>query len=521
MCHNAKKRHDADLSGGLALDSWEGVLAGTPSRKVLVPGHSAESEIVRRLADTDEDRRMPLQDRPLPELEQKLIRRWIDAGVPRGLPAVSTAVPIRNVTVAGLSRPARRRPALEVVLPTELKLPPRTLNLSQGGTLEVALPVGPLPAVTSLAFRGDNRLLAVGTYGQVVLWDLGLGHPAGAIRDIPGPVQALAFSRDGRRVALGAGLPARSGVVRICSVPDGTLIHDFSGHDDVVSAVSLRPDGAQLASGSFDHTVRLWDLGLGRPAGVFRGHSDFVHAVAYTPDGRALLTASKDRTIKRLNARTLKEERTYSGHDQEVLAIAIDPSGSRFVSAGDEPQIRWWTLSGDAPVARRAGHTGPVHRLAFSGDGRRLISAGGDRSVRLWDARGKAEIRRLGGPTEWQYAAAISDDARLAAAGGWDGLVRLWDAESGRLRVTLVQPPLDGDAKGKAYSEPAGIPTAWFACCPSGPVDGSTELVHAAHWRAGGVSLDPSAARAVAVRPDLVARAMRGEPAAAITFPKK
>ena len=122
---------------------------------------------------------------------------------------------------------------------------------------------GRLPAVTSLAFRGDSRLLAVGTYGQVVLWDLHDGQPAGSLVDIPGPVHALAFSRDGRRLAVGAGLPARSGVVRVYSVPDGTMIHDFAGHDDVVFALALRPDGAQLASASFDQTVRLWDLGLG------------------------------------------------------------------------------------------------------------------------------------------------------------------------------------------------------------------------------------------------------------------
>ena len=408
---------------------------------------------MRRLSEADEDLRMPLQDVPLPQAQQDLIGRWIDAGAPRGIPsATDNAVPVANGSAT--PRRSRRGPALDVILPTDVKLAPKTMNAPRGGPLEIVLPAGPLPAVSSIAFRGDNRLLAVGTYGQVVLWDLVEGHPAGDLLGIPGPVHALAFSRDGRRLAVGAGLPARSGVVRIYSVPDGTLIHDFSGHEDVVFALALRPDGAQLASASFDQSVRLWDLGKGQAVGAFRGHSDFVYSVTYTPDGRHLLTAGKDRTIKRINVRTLKEERTYSGHNQEVLALAVHPDGSRFVSAGEEPQLRWWTIDGDSPTARRGGHAGPVHQLAFSGDGRRLISAGGDRSVRLWDARTGAAVRQLPGPADWQYAVAITDDAHLAAAGGWDGLARLWNAETGRLLAILVQPLRTLSSSSSAIAPP-------------------------------------------------------------------
>ncbi len=511
VCHRASKRSMLDISAGLALDSLESILAGSARDKVIVPGKAPQSELVRRLADPDEDRRMPLQDEPLSSSQQELVRRWIDAGAPRG----TAQAPAGKAALAEPRRALFVR-SLDVDLPCDAKLAPGSPDAPKGGALAVSLRVGPLPAVTALAFRGDSRLLAVATYGQVVLWDLQDGEPAGAIRQIPGPVHALVFSRDGRRLALGAGLPARSGVVRVYTVPDATLIHDFTGHDDAVFAVALRGDGAQLASASFDQTVRMWNLGTGRADGVFRGHSDFVYSLAYTPDGRALLSAGKDHTIKRINTRTFKEERTYSEHNEEIFAVAAHPDGKRFVSAGGEPQIRWWGYDGDKSQARRSGHSGSVHQLAFSGDGQWLISSGSDKTARVWNGRTGAPGKQLPA-LEWQYAAAIADDGKLAACGGWDGLVRVWDPAQGRLCATLVQPPsLETSAGEEGLSR-----TDWLAITPGGHVAGSGPLIQMLAWRAGGLNLPAAIARAACVHPEIVARAMHGEATDSVKFPTK
>jgi WD40 repeat protein len=515
ICHRASKRGNAEISGGLALDSFEAVLAGTANEKVIVPGRSADSELVRRLAQADEDRRMPLLDEPLSKPEQELVKRWIDLGAPRG--ALVAPASATSHSQAGASKRLRsvRAGALDVVIATDVKFPSGAGNSATGEPLSIALAIGPLPAVTALAFRGDDRLLAAGSYGEVMLWDLHEGRPAGVLRDIPGAVHALSFSRDGRQLAVGAGLPARSGVVQVFAVPDGTLIHDFTGHDDVVYSLALRPDQAQLASASFDQTVRLWNLALGRPDGVFRGHSDFVYAVAYTRDGRAVMSAGKDRTIKRVSTRTLKEEHTYSGHDDDVLALAVHPDGKRFVSAGNEPQLKWWSFDVDKPQARRDGHSAPVQQLAFSASGRRLISAGGDGTVRLWDGQTGQPIRPLSGPTDWQYAAALSGDGRLAVAGGWDGLVRVWDVESGRLRAVLVQPPSTG-ASIDRETEP--LSANWLVVSPTGHAAGSLDLIQKARWRVGTVRLPDQLAREVCFRPEAVASALRGKPPNAVSF---
>ncbi len=347
-----------------------------------------------------------------------------------------------------------------MVVPTEATAPPGFAPpVSKGkapAPLQIALKAGPLPPITALAFRPGGsasgfRLLAVGTYAALVVWNLSAGHPALIVGDVPGQVHALAWSPDGRHLAVGSGLPARSGSVRVYAVPQGTIEYDLTGHDDVVTGLAFSPDGSQLASSSFDQTVRLWKVntsatGDAGRSQVFHGHSDAVNDVAFSRDGKSLLSVGKDRAIKRIDLATFKELRTYSEHNDEVLALAVQPDGARFVTAGAEPQVRWWGFDGEKSTMKVGGHAGPVHQLNFSRDGRRLISAGGDPAVRLWDGSTGILIKTFPLPesADWQFTAALSDDGRLAAAGGWDGQVRLWDVESSTLRATLLQTPGDG-----------------------------------------------------------------------------
>src|SRR5690349_17591881 len=77
VCHSAKHLKQPDVSGGLALDSYEAVRKGS-SRQVVHPGKSGDSLMVQLLTSADADKRMPLEAPPLPAESIALIRRWID-----------------------------------------------------------------------------------------------------------------------------------------------------------------------------------------------------------------------------------------------------------------------------------------------------------------------------------------------------------------------------------------------------------------------------------------------------------
>jgi hypothetical protein len=489
-CHNARTVRDPDIGGGLALDSYEAVRKGT-KRVIVRPGKSSESVLLKRLTTKNENTRMPLSAEPLPAEQITLIRRWIDAGAREGVRPIETPA-----ISLGQSSPRRKR---DVLLPTSATAP--------GGRLALSLQAGPLAPVTAVVFSPDGRLLAAGSYGQVTVWDLAAGRPARVLTNVLGAVNDLRFSPDGTRLAVAGGQPSAKGDLRIYHVSDWRLLAVLRGHEDVVFSISWRPDGNQLASASFDKTIRIWDMESLKWERTFTGHSDVVYTVAYSPDGKKLASASKDRTARLIDPATGKALLTFSGMEQDVLAVAWSGDGRRVVTAGFEPALHWWDAETGKQVQRQSGHGAAVHELAFSKDGTLLVSAGADRTVRLWDGKRGAAQRTLS-VGSLVYAVAISPNKKLLASGSFDGLVRLWETASGRHLLTLLTLPAE-----KKEAD-------WLALTPEGYAAGSPGAIAQGRWRVGPSRAAVARAWEMLRRPEAVVRAIHGEAVPAAVLKK-
>src|SRR5438046_2240027 len=90
-------------------------------------------------------------------------------------------------------------------------------------------------------------------------------------------------------------------VLGYCPAADApaNIAATLKGHTEAVYAVAFSPDGKQLATGSFDKTVRLWDTASGKEVKTFggaAGHQNLVLSVAFSPDGKTLASGSQDNT---------------------------------------------------------------------------------------------------------------------------------------------------------------------------------------------------------------------------------
>ena len=92
---------------------------------------------------------------------------------------------------------------------------------------------------------------------------------------------------------------------------DGSSLRTFEGHRLSVTAVALSADSSRALSGSYDNTLRLWDLATGKSLRTLEGHTDRVTAVALSADATRALSGSADHTLRLWDLATGKSLTEY------------------------------------------------------------------------------------------------------------------------------------------------------------------------------------------------------------------
>jgi hypothetical protein len=289
-------------------------------------------------------------------------------------------------------------------------------------------------------------------------------------------VTSVVFSPDGRRLASGSW----DQTIKFWDVPTGHEVDTLGREMKEVQALALSRDGHWLAAENSSDTVMLWDATTGtevrtlpsnKPLGPLG--TNFVYSIAFSPDGRWLASAVDEKTVRLWDVHTGQTVRDLTTTRRAVIYAAFSPDGRWFASGDDDKSIRIWDTSTGAQVRRLTGHRKPIYAVAFSPNGRWLASASADKTIKLWDIAEGREVHTLSGHGGSVTSLAFSPDGRWLASGSWDKTVKIWSVETGQEVQTL-----GGGHDHPIYTVAFDSRGRWLA---SGSEDGSISL-----WRLGG-----------------------------------
>jgi WD40 repeat protein len=239
-------------------------------------------------------------------------------------------------------------------------------------------------------------------------------------------LHCVAFSPNGRLLAVGGGNPSEDGSVEVLSWPEGILRAKFAGHGDSVRSVAWLDD-ARLLAASIDREIKLWDLKHAAGAVLaFKGHSRSVDAICLVENGRKLVSTGADQSVRVWDLGSGELIRSLNQHTKPVRALAVRPARDGLpmvASAAGDRTIRFWQPTIGRMVRYVRLEAEPLD-IAWLGDGSRIVASCIDGLVRVVDPEEVTVTRTVAAIKGWAYTVAAHPSDGSILVGGSDGQLR-------------------------------------------------------------------------------------------------
>ncbi|EFX00151.1 nacht domain containing protein [Grosmannia clavigera kw1407] len=246
-------------------------------------------------------------------------------------------------------------------------------------------------------------------------------------------VSIVVFSHNSRLVASGS----YDGTVKIWDVPSRRTVCTLRKHDGAIRGVAFSHDSLLMASGSSDQTIRLWDAATGRCIQSLVGHNHDVMSVAFMRESAFVVSGSRDCSVRIWDLATGQCHQTLEGHTRDVQSVAVSHDSRIIASASRDYSVRFWDpVSGQCTRTLKA-HDDYVWSVVFSHDSGRVATASRDHSIKIWHVATGECLHTLEGHSHEVGLLAFSHDSRLLASPSNDLTVKLWDTAIGYCVETL------------------------------------------------------------------------------------
>jgi WD40 repeat protein len=297
-----------------------------------------------------------------------------------------------------------------------------------------------LGSITSIALipGGRNRIVAGFTAGAIVLFDATNGNVLRSDdrEDQESTINSVAWSPNGSQIASGS----TDGNVQIWNAETLQLIRTINADNMSISSVAWSPDSSRVVSGSGDgHTV-IWNAAngqlirtLGEETEEFGSEEpeEGILAVAWRPNGQDIESSAANGTSYAWGVDEPPGEELLSteggGAQIDTLSMAYNTDGSRIVKGESSGEV--FSVNPETGINRiqMIGHTAPVNSVCWSRDNSIIVSGSSDNTVRLWNAATGANLEVLQGHADSITSVAISPDNNYIFSASRDRTIRVWE----------------------------------------------------------------------------------------------
>ena len=418
----------AEPNGGLVVTSYEAFQEGGMGGASFIPGNPEDSMIMEYISG--EDPLMPQDGDPLTEAEVELFSRWIAES------------------------------ALDDT-PTSLD---DTISPNQPPVYTVP------PVISALAYSPDGETLAVSGYREILLHKSDGSELIGRLVGEAHRIESIAYTLEGKILGAVGGTPAQFGEVQLWDTSTNTLIRSVQPAYDALYGMSFAPDGALMAFGCSDKTVRVLSVADGKETLKFDNHSDWVFGTLFSMDGTHFVSGSRDGALKLVNLNNgafiddiNASNKGYGG----ISCISRHPQEDLVLSAGEDRVPRLYRIFRETQrdkgntdfnlVLEFEAHPGPIHAVGFNQDGTKIAVGGVSSEVQIYNVADGEQLATLTGNGAAVFALAFHPDSQQIATGGFDGTVRIFNTTSGELVKAFVPVPINPKTKEEFVLDVTGM----------------------------------------------------------------
>jgi WD40 repeat protein len=221
----------------------------------------------------------------------------------------------------------------------------------------------------SIALAPDGKRLAVGSFGELALFDPGTGTKLASEKDPigHGGVNSVAFAPNGKTIAV-AGDFGRAALVDPATAK---VVRKLEGFHKIVNAIAFAPDGKEVAAAGVDRTVELWSAG-GEPGRTLAGHQTWIASLAFSPDGKQIFSVDERANVLVWERGTGKQVEALRGDSGWTYALAVAPDG-KTLAWGAEEGVQLWNLGAHKAGDKLATARSQITAVAYLPNGKQLV----------------------------------------------------------------------------------------------------------------------------------------------------